>query len=124
MDSYLDPLFIMDLPPVLFLLLWIVFSSVEVLILKTNQLPQLFPEAFSQMNMYFAMCNMPIVPSQYWNQVHGLKPTDVEKDLEGLQTMRTLALNMSWLLKCIEAGKSNGIPLPQREEPIATNFIR
>lgn len=76
------------------------------------------------MNMYFAMCNMPIVPSQYWNQVHGLKPTDVEKDLEGLQTMRTLALNMSWLLKCIEAGKSNGIPLPQREEPIATNFIR
>lgn len=81
-------------------------------------------EAFSQINMYFAMCNMPIVPSQYWNQVHGLKPTDVEKDLEGLQTMRTLALNMSWLLKCIEAGKSNGIPLPQREEPIATNFIR
>lgn len=81
-------------------------------------------EAFSQMNMYFAMCNMPIVPSQYWNQVHGLKPTDVEKDLEGLQTMRTLALNMGWLLKCIEAGKSNGIPLPQREEPIATNFIR
>jgi len=81
-------------------------------------------EAFSQMNMYFAMCNMPIVPSQYWNQVHGLKPTDIEKDLEGLQTMRTLALNMSWLLKCIEAGKSNGIPLPQREEPIATNFIR
>lgn len=56
-------------------------------------------EAFSQMNMYFAMCNMPIVPSQYWNQVHGLKPTDIEKDLEGLQTMRTLALNMSWLLK-------------------------
>ena len=45
MDSYLDPLFIMDLPLALFLLLWIVFSSVEVLILKTNQLPQLFPVA-------------------------------------------------------------------------------
>lgn len=81
-------------------------------------------EAFTQMNMYFAMCNMPIVPSQYWNQVHGLEPEDVEEDFEGLQTMRTLAMNMSWLLKCIACGKANNIFSPQREDPIATNFIR
>ena len=56
--------------------------------------------------------------------VHGSAPEDVEKDIEGLQTMRTLGKNMAWMLKCIEAGKNAGIDLPQTEEKIKTNFIR
>jgi multimeric flavodoxin wrbA len=67
---------------------------------------------------------MPVVSSQYWNMVHGSAPEDVEKDIEGLQTMRTLGKNMAWMLKCIEAGKNAGIDLPQTEEKIKTNFIR
>ena len=79
---------------------------------------------FDQINKYFAMNNMPIVTSQYWNMVHGSKPEDVLKDEEGLQTMRTLANNMAWLLKCINAGKKAGIELPKNETIIRTNFIR
>ena len=77
-----------------------------------------------QLNKYFTISNMPIVSSQYWNMVHGNTPDEVCQDLEGLQTMRTLGLNMAWLLKCIEAGKAAGIELPQREAKVATNFIR
>lgn len=80
--------------------------------------------AFDQINKYFTMNNMPVVSSQYWNQVHGSNPEEVRKDLEGMQTMRTLANNMAWLLKCIEAGKKAGIPLPELEPRIFTNFIR
>ena len=79
---------------------------------------------FDQINKYFAMNNMPIVTSQYWNMVHGSKPEDVLKDEEGLQTMRTLGNNMAWLLKCMEAGRNAGIQKPQYEEKIRTNFIR
>ena len=81
-------------------------------------------ETFAQLNMYYTINNMPVVSSQYWNQVHGLTPADVEQDLEGLQTMRTLASNMAWLLKCIDSGKQNNINRPIKEEAIATNFIR
>ncbi len=81
-------------------------------------------ETFAQLNMYYTINNMPIVSSQYWNQVHGTTPEQVEQDSEGLQTMRTLAVNMAWLLKCMEAGKQNGLNRPQRETPIFTNFIR
>lgn len=80
--------------------------------------------AFQQLNQYFAMNNMPIVTSQYWNQVHGSKPEDVLKDEEGLQTLRTLGENMAWLLKCIRAGKEAGVPGPVYEPGIRTNFIR
>ena len=79
--------------------------------------------AFERLNMYFTINNMPIVSSQYWNQVHGFTPDDVRKDLDGLQTMRTLGANMAWLLKCIEAGKKAGINYPEREQSIYTNFI-
>ena len=79
---------------------------------------------FDQINKYFAMNNMPIVTSQYWNMVHGSKPEDVLKDEEGMQTMRTLANNMSWLLKSIEAGKNVGIKAPENEKIILTNFIK
>ncbi|MGN1421802.1 MAG: flavodoxin family protein [Oscillospiraceae bacterium] len=80
--------------------------------------------AFDQLNKYFTINCMPIVSSQYWNQVHGSRPEDVLKDEEGLQTMRTLARNMAWLLRCIEAGKAAGISFPEPEPVIRTNFIR
>ena len=80
--------------------------------------------AFEQLNKYFGMNNMPVVTSQYWNQVHGNTPEEVMQDAEGLQTMRTLAVNMAWLLKSIEAGRKAGLPAPKREEKTATNFIR
>lgn len=80
--------------------------------------------AFDQLNKYFGISNMPIVTSNYWNQVHGSSPEEVIKDEEGMQTMRTLADNMAWLLKCIEAGKNAGIDQPEREQKIFTNFIR
>jgi len=80
--------------------------------------------AFDQINKYFSISNMPIVTSQYWNQVHGNTPDEVRRDTEGLQTMRTLAQNMAWLLKCIEAGRNEGIDKPQYEKKIPTNFIR
>lgn len=80
--------------------------------------------SFDQLNHYFMMKNMPAVSSQYWNQVHGSNSEEVVKDYEGMQTMRTLAKNISWLLKCIEAGKQNGVKLPEYETVIQTNFIR
>ena len=79
---------------------------------------------FDQLNKYFTICSMPVVSSQYWNMVHGNTPDEVKQDLEGMQTMRTLARNMAWLLKCIEAGKKAGIDLPEHEPKIATNYIR
>ena len=80
--------------------------------------------AFDRLNKYFTISNMPIVSSQYWNQVHGNTPEEVMQDEEGLQTMRTLAENMAWLIKCIEAGRRAGIELPEYEKRIGTNFIR
>lgn len=78
-----------------------------------------------QINKYFLFCQMPVVPSRYWNMVHGNTPEEVMQDAEGLQIMRVLARNMAWMLKLKEAGKKAGIPLPQQEETrIATNFIR
>ena len=67
---------------------------------------------------------MPIVTSQYWNQVHGNTPEEVRRDLEGMQTMRSLGRNMAWLLHCIEAGKQAGFPQPEHEKQTKTNFIR
>lgn len=79
--------------------------------------------AFDRLNKYFGISNMHIIGSQYWNQVHGKKPEDVYKDQEGLQTMRTLALNMAWMLKNLEIGKKH-ISSPEYEEKIYTNFIK
>ncbi|NTW05829.1 MAG: flavodoxin family protein [Peptococcaceae bacterium] len=79
---------------------------------------------FDQLNKYFTISEMPIISSFYWNMVHGAKPEDVKEDIEGLQTMRVLARNMAWFLKCKEAGSKAGIPLPEKEDRIFTNFIR
>lgn len=79
--------------------------------------------AFDRLNKYFTICNMNVVGSQYWNQVHGFTPEDVRKDEEGLQTMRTLAENMAWLLKGIEAGQKEGLSYPRHEDVVRTHFI-
>ena len=79
---------------------------------------------FDQLNKYFTISSMPVVSSQYWNMVHGSTAEQVRQDLEGMQTMRTLARNMAWMLRCIEAGRRAGIEPPVREAPVRTNFIR
>lgn len=78
---------------------------------------------FDELNKYFTISGMPIVSSQYWNSVHGLVPGDAKEDLEGLQTMRTLAHNMAFLIKSIALGKKE-YGLPEKEKHISTHFIR
>ncbi len=80
--------------------------------------------AFDQINKYYPISGMPVVPSQYWNSVHGVGAEQAHQDEEGMQTMRTLGNNMAWLLKCIDFGKQNGVNYPERENPLRTNFIR
>lgn len=80
--------------------------------------------AFDRLNKYFQINCMPVASSQYWNQVHGNTPEEVRKDEEGMQTMRTLGNNIAWMIKCIKAGKEQGIKVPKREAPIRTSFIR
>ena len=75
-------------------------------------------------NKYFGISQMMTVGSTYWNMVHGNRPEEVLQDLEGLQTMRNAAKCMAWMLKCIEAGKSQGIGLPDTKKEVSTNFIR
>ena len=79
---------------------------------------------FDELNKYFTISSMPVVSSQYWNAVHGNTPDEVKQDLEGMQIMRTLARNMVWMLRCIEAGKASGVEYPEREKRVNTNFIR
>lgn len=79
---------------------------------------------FDVLNKYFTISNMPVVSSQYWNVAHGAKPGEVLQDAEGMQTMRTLARNMTFLMKSIELGKKK-FGLPKMEEgKQTTNFIR
>lgn len=80
--------------------------------------------ALDQLNKYFYICGLPIVPSQYWAMVHGSKPEDVASDLEGLQIMRSLAKNMAWMVKSFAAGREKGIVPPALEPIVRTNFIR
>lgn len=78
---------------------------------------------FDVLNKYFTINNMPVVSSNYWNEIHGNTAEEAMQDVEGIQTMRVLGNNMAWLLKCIEAGKAAGIE-PQKEKKVLTNFIR
>lgn len=80
--------------------------------------------ALDQLTKYLTISNMPVVSSQYWSMVHGASPEDVRQDIEGMQTMRVIGQNMTWLLRCIEAGKQAGINLPVHEDRKWTNFIR
>ncbi len=76
--------------------------------------------AFDRLNKYFTICRMPVVSSQYWNSTHGFSPEEVKRDLEGLQTMRTLGDNMAWMLKSLAASP---LPPPEQEPQIMTSFI-
>ena len=78
---------------------------------------------FDELNKYFTISGMPVASSQYWNSVHGRAPGEAEQDGEGRQTMRTLARNMTFLMKSIALGKEQ-FGLPEKEERIATHFIR
>lgn len=77
---------------------------------------------FDELNKYFTISNMPVVSSQYWNSVHGREKGEAKKDEEGLQTMRTLARNMAFLIKSIAYGKEK-LGLPEKEKWMSTNFI-
>lgn len=80
--------------------------------------------ALEVLNKYFAISNMPIATSQYWNLAHGSQPGEVETDLEGMQTMRHLALNVAFLVRSIALGKEQfGAPVLNEERQV-TNFIR
>ena len=78
---------------------------------------------FDQLNKYFTISGMPIASSQYWNNAFGLAPGEVSQDAEGMQTMRTLARNMAFLIKSIALGKER-YGLPEAEEWTPTHFIR
>ncbi|MBR0161454.1 MAG: flavodoxin family protein [Oscillospiraceae bacterium] len=80
--------------------------------------------ALDAVNKYFGISQMPVAGSTYWNMVHGRVAADAEQDAEGLQTMRNLARNMVWMLKCFELGRQQGIPYPETEWDSTTNFIR
>ena len=78
---------------------------------------------FDELNKYFTISGMPVASCQYWNSIHGAAPGEAEKDEEGRQTMRTLARNMTFLMKSIALGKEQ-FGLPEKEAKIPTNFIR
>ncbi len=80
--------------------------------------------SFDVLNKYFGISQMPTVGSTYWNNVHGRVPGEAEQDEEGLRTMRNLARNLAWMLKCFEKGRETGISLPETERGSQTNFIR
>ena len=80
--------------------------------------------SFDCLNKYFGFSQMPVAGSTYWNNVHGAVPGEVSFDEEGMRTMRNLARNLAWMIKCFDAGKKNGIPLPETETGNKTNFIR
>ncbi len=78
---------------------------------------------FDELNKYFTICGMPVASGQYWNSIHGRLPGEAAQDAEGLQSMRTLARNMAFLMKSIALGKQT-YGLPEKEPATPTNFIR
>ena len=80
--------------------------------------------SFDTLNKYFGISQMPVVGSTYWNMVHGRVPGEAALDEEGMQTMRNLANNLAWMMKCFALGREQGIPLPDTQREYITNFIR
>ena len=78
---------------------------------------------FDELNKFFTISGMPVASGQYWNAIHGMNPGEAEQDAEGLQQMRTLARNMTFLMKSIALGKE-AYGLPEYEKVVRTNFIR
>ena len=79
--------------------------------------------SFDELNKYFTIAGMPVASSHYWNSIHGNNASEAAQDLEGLQVMRTLARNMTFLMKSIQLGKET-FGLPEKEPRVSTNFIR
>ena len=79
--------------------------------------------SFDALNKYFTISGMPVAAGQYWNSIHGNCAEEARQDLEGLQSMRTLARNMAFLIKSIALGKE-AFGLPEKEKRVATSFIR
>ena len=79
--------------------------------------------SFDRLNKYFTISGMPVASSQYWNSIHGREKGEAAEDAEGLQTMRTLARNMAFLMKSIALGKE-AFGLPEKEPHAWTHFIR
>ncbi len=75
-----------------------------------------------QINKYFSINSMPIVPSTYWNMIHSSKPGEHIKDEEGVQTMTNLANNMAWMVRCIDIAKSQGVEHPVAIKEVRTDF--
>lgn len=78
---------------------------------------------FDEMNKYFTISGMPVASSNYWNEVHGREKGEVTEDKEGMQTLRTLARNMTFLMKSIELGKEK-FGLPEKEDRVWTHFVK
>lgn len=79
--------------------------------------------SFDVINKYFTISNMPVASSQYWNSVHGTQPGEAAQDAEGLQVVRNLARNMTFLMRSIALGKEK-YGLPEKEPRVTTSFIR
>ena len=79
--------------------------------------------AFDELNKYFQIAEMTIASGCYWSAIHGRTPGELNQDLEGLRMLRVQGRNLAYLLRLAEHGKGH-IPLPEREEPVATNFVR
>jgi len=75
-------------------------------------------------NKYFGIAQMPVAGSTYWNMVHGLYGEEASQDEEGMQTMRNLARNMIWMMRCFKLGRESGILYPETETDACTNFIK
>ena len=75
-------------------------------------------------NKYFGIAQMPVVGSTYWNTVHGLYGEEASQDEESMQTMRNLARNMIWMIRCFKLGRESGILYPETETDACTNFIK
>ena len=80
--------------------------------------------SFDVLNKYFGISQMPVAGSTYWNIAHGTVPGEASEDPEGMQTMRNLARNLAWMIKCIQAGRDAGIHDPSTEAGARTNFVR
>ena len=80
--------------------------------------------SFDVLNKYFGISQMPIAGSTYWNISHGLVAEDAKQDEEGMQTMRNLARNMVWMMRSFAVAKEQGVPYPDTEKNVSTNFVR
>ena len=80
--------------------------------------------SLDQLHKYPMYNQMPIATSRYWNMIHGNTPEEVLQDKEGMQIMRYLGRNLAWLMKLVEKGDEAGIPRPEEEVRVATNYIR